>query len=159
MKVRSYEPHDEQQWLRCRVLAFLDTAYYDNVLREKERYDSPAIELVAEEDGIIVGLLDIELEQEKGSICSKIGDQTYIPTGARMYYAGEVAVARNESRLYDLSYNLEDRVSVAKEGQLDEEQDGKYIEDRVNVPPFASDCFQNRIHDKPDANAGGDAVG
>ncbi|MFD0712973.1 GNAT family N-acetyltransferase [Paenibacillus sp. GCM10027626] len=70
MNIRRYEPQDEQNWLRCRVLAFLDTAYYDNVLQEKEKYNSPAIELVAEKNGIIVGLLDVELEKEKGSICS-----------------------------------------------------------------------------------------
>lgn len=41
--VREYRPDDERQWLRCRVLAFLDTAYYDNVLREKERYRNPSM--------------------------------------------------------------------------------------------------------------------
>lgn len=70
MIIRYYRPEDEPSWLRCRVLAFLDTAYYDHVLREKEKYDSPSIELVAEEDGIIIGLMDIELEKEKGRICS-----------------------------------------------------------------------------------------
>jgi ribosomal protein S18 acetylase RimI-like enzyme len=70
MIIRHYRPEDEQGWLQCRVLAFLDTAYYDHVLREKEKYDSPSIELVAEEDGTIIGLLDIELEREKGTVCS-----------------------------------------------------------------------------------------
>jgi len=70
LNIRYYEPHDEQNWLRCRVLSFLNTAYYDNVLREKEQYDSPAIELVAEKNGTIVGILDVELETNKGSICS-----------------------------------------------------------------------------------------
>ena len=68
--IRAYKPADEQGWLRCRVLAFLDTAYFDSVESEKERYDRPAIELVAEEDGEIVGLLDVECEEELGTVCS-----------------------------------------------------------------------------------------
>lgn len=63
-RVRSYEPGDEVGWVRCRVLAFLDSAFYDSVAREKERYENPAIELVAAEEGEIVGLLDAELESE-----------------------------------------------------------------------------------------------
>ncbi|WNS46929.1 GNAT family N-acetyltransferase [Paenibacillus sp. MMS20-IR301] len=71
MEIRPYTPEDEQGWVRCRTLAFLDTAYYDNVLREKERYDYPAIELVAVADGQIIGLLDIEYETEERTVCSR----------------------------------------------------------------------------------------
>ena len=60
--VRSYEPADEVGWLRCRVLSFLDSAFYDAVEQTKEHYEHPAIELVADEDGAIVGLLDVECE-------------------------------------------------------------------------------------------------
>src|SRR5690606_25497830 len=70
MIIRPYRAEDEQQWLRCRVLSFLDTAYYDNVLQEKEKYDHEAIELVANIGNQIVGLIDIELEEKSGSICS-----------------------------------------------------------------------------------------
>lgn len=70
MRIRQYEAKDEQGWVRCRVLAFLDTAYFDNVLREKEHYANPAIELVAEKDGGIVGLLDIELDRADAPVCS-----------------------------------------------------------------------------------------
>ena len=60
--IRSYEPRDEVGWVRCRVLSFLGSAFWDAVERSKERYEQPAIELVAEEDGAIVGLLDVECE-------------------------------------------------------------------------------------------------
>ena len=66
--IRSYEPADETGWLRCRVLSFLDTAFFDAVDQEKERYERPAIELVAEEDGEIVGLLDLESGFEPGMV-------------------------------------------------------------------------------------------
>ncbi|PKR83724.1 GNAT family N-acetyltransferase [Heyndrickxia camelliae] len=71
MKIRPYEICDEIGWVRCRVLSFLDTAYFDNVLKEKEIYSNPAIELVAEEEGQIVGLIDVEFEIEEGTVCSR----------------------------------------------------------------------------------------
>lgn len=69
MIIREYNDGDNFQWVRCRVLSFLDSAYFDNVLREKEHYENPSIELVAEVDNKIVGLIDIEYETEKGEVC------------------------------------------------------------------------------------------
>ena len=68
--VRPYDDRDEQGWLRCRVLSFLTTAFYDAVHREREHYEHPAIELVAERDGEIVGLIDVECEEAPGTVCS-----------------------------------------------------------------------------------------
>ena len=65
-EIRPYRDEDEQGWLRCRVLGFLDSAFHDDVRQEKEHYDCPAVELVAEADGLIVGLLDLELEPAPG---------------------------------------------------------------------------------------------
>lgn len=70
MIIRNYTDKDEQGWLRCRVLSFLNTAYFDNVLNKKEIYENPSIELVAEKDNQIVGLLDIEYEQEPKEVCT-----------------------------------------------------------------------------------------
>jgi ribosomal protein S18 acetylase RimI-like enzyme len=66
--IRKYCNEDEESWVRCRVLAFLDSPYYDDVHREKEHYSSKSIELVAEIDGQIVGLLDIEYETSTSNI-------------------------------------------------------------------------------------------
>lgn len=71
MEIRNYNSSDEIGWLRCRVLSFLDTAYYDNVFKEKEKYKNPAIELVAVENGQIVGLLDIEYDDKEKTVCTK----------------------------------------------------------------------------------------
>lgn len=60
--------------MRCRVLSFLDSAYFDHVCREKAHYDNPAIELVAEVEGSIVGLIDIEYEREEGKACYLEGE-------------------------------------------------------------------------------------
>ncbi|WP_010095195.1 GNAT family N-acetyltransferase [Ornithinibacillus scapharcae] len=71
MEIRQYNPKDEIGWVRCRVLSFIDTAYFDNVLNKKEEYQNPAIELVAVEGGQIVGLLDIEYDNREKAICTK----------------------------------------------------------------------------------------
>src|SRR5690625_7556155 len=71
MIIRHYRKGDEVGWVRCRVLSFLDTAYFDNVLKEKEKYANPAIELVAEEEGQIIGILDVEYEEKERSVCSR----------------------------------------------------------------------------------------
>ena len=62
--IRPYDQRDERGWLICRLLSFFDTAFFDAVEREKERYDKPAIELVAEKEGEIIGLLDLECESD-----------------------------------------------------------------------------------------------
>jgi GNAT superfamily N-acetyltransferase len=62
--IREYEERDERGWLICRLLSFFDTAFFDAVEREKERYARDAIELVAEKDGAIIGLIDVECESD-----------------------------------------------------------------------------------------------
>ena len=69
MTIREYTGHDEQEWLRCRVVSFLDCSYYNDVLTRKESYENDSVSLVAEESGRIVGLIDVEIEKEAGSLC------------------------------------------------------------------------------------------
>jgi len=69
--IRPYRDEDARGWIVCRVLSFLDSAFYDDVRREKERYEHPAIELVAERDDKIVGLIDVECEELAGTVCEE----------------------------------------------------------------------------------------
>lgn len=71
MEIRDYQVTDEIGWVRCRVLSFLNTAYFDNVLQKKETYAQPAIELVAIADQQVIGLLDIEYEVQPHTVCSR----------------------------------------------------------------------------------------
>ncbi|WP_456278916.1 GNAT family N-acetyltransferase [Bacillus sp. AK128] len=71
MEIRRYNADDKIGWVRCRILSFLDTAYFDNVLKEKEKYINPSIELVTVIEGQIVGLIDIEYEKQEGTVCSR----------------------------------------------------------------------------------------
>ena len=68
MLVRPYEAADERSWLRCRVLAFLATAYFDDVLTSKPTYEAPSVELVAVEGAAIVGILDISIQGTAATI-------------------------------------------------------------------------------------------
>ena len=56
--VRDYEAADEPSWLRCRVLGFLGTSYYDDVWPAKRRAD---LELVVVDGGAVVGVLDVSV--------------------------------------------------------------------------------------------------
>lgn len=71
MEIRDYQVKDEIGWVRCRALAFLDTAYFDNVLQKKEIYAGPTIELVAIENQQVIGLIDIEYEVQAQTVCSR----------------------------------------------------------------------------------------
>lgn len=62
--IRPYRPADERDWLRCRVLSFLGTAYFDDLATQRPRYDEPSIELVAEHAGVLVGVLDLTLPDD-----------------------------------------------------------------------------------------------
>ena len=65
MIIRAYKDSDEIGWIRCRVLSFLHTAYFDNVLNKKESYENPAIELVAELNGQIVRFLALNMKRKR----------------------------------------------------------------------------------------------
>lgn len=67
--IREYKPDDERGWLECRVLSFLDSAYYDDVVRQKPSYLNPTIDLVAESDKKIVGFIEVECDLADGTTC------------------------------------------------------------------------------------------
>ena len=67
--IRPYNSSDEEGWLKCRLVSFDDSAYYDDVYTKKPIFDNPSLELVAEIDGKIIGVLDLEKDNKDGSIC------------------------------------------------------------------------------------------
>lgn len=67
--VREYTPADEASWLRCRVLAFLDTSFFDAVVPAKPALEAPGLELVAlDENGTVVALMDTGIERGLATI-------------------------------------------------------------------------------------------
>lgn len=66
--IRDYAAGDEAEWLRCRVLAFLGTSYFDSVERRKPAIPEPGFSLVAVSGGAVVGLMDVEVEGAEATI-------------------------------------------------------------------------------------------
>ena len=67
--IREYKPADESSWLRCRVLSFLDTSYYDDVARAKPEIPAPGMELVAvDQRETVLGIMDISIDGELATI-------------------------------------------------------------------------------------------
>lgn len=67
--VRAYRPADESGWLRCRVLAFLSTQYYDDVKPHRTVLAEPSIALVAvSPTGEIIGILDVQVDGNAATI-------------------------------------------------------------------------------------------
>lgn len=60
--IRAYREADEDGWLRCRVLSFLYTPYFDDVLTAKPDHGLPTVSLVAADGDRIDGLIDITLD-------------------------------------------------------------------------------------------------
>lgn len=82
---------DERGWVRCRLISFLDSSYYDDVKREKEQYDHPSICLVAEHDNQIIGFIDVEYEENIGEVCYLQGQ-----LGANIWNLGVLPEYRNK---------------------------------------------------------------
>jgi ribosomal protein S18 acetylase RimI-like enzyme len=68
-RIRTYRPADEPDWVRSRAVSFLDTCYYDAIEPRKPAVKADSvIDLVAVDDGRIVGILDVALRGELATI-------------------------------------------------------------------------------------------
>ncbi|AQX79409.1 GNAT family N-acetyltransferase [Plantibacter flavus] len=69
--IRPYEASDESSWVRCRVLAFLTTQYYDDVWPRRPDMSAPSFGLVAvDAEGRVIGLLDVSVDADAATIDS-----------------------------------------------------------------------------------------
>lgn len=66
--LRDYRDTDSASWLECRLLSFFHMQYYDDVAIERPRFDLPAVQLVATDDDLVVGLMDLEISDTKATI-------------------------------------------------------------------------------------------
>lgn len=67
--IRAFSPADETSWLRCRVLAFLSTQYYDDVRQHRPQLSEPSFGLVAvDAEQHVVGLLDVHVDGAEATI-------------------------------------------------------------------------------------------
>lgn len=68
ISVRPYRDSDEKNWVNCRVQAFLDSSYRDDVQQYREEYENPSVRIVAvrDQDQQVLGFLDVEYCSEQG---------------------------------------------------------------------------------------------
>ena len=63
MKIINYSKKYEEGWLRCRVLAYLHTSMYEDVVTKKPTFEGrTSIELIVVENDEVIGILDIVLD-------------------------------------------------------------------------------------------------
>lgn len=71
-RLRPYQPADETSWLRCRVLSFLGSQYFDDVRTSRTVLQDPSIALVAvigtPPEETVVGILDVEISGAAATI-------------------------------------------------------------------------------------------
>jgi len=71
MKIRFYQASDEKNWVYTKALSYLFSPFFDDMETEKTAFNpeiyQDSIELVAEIDQQIVGLLDIGIYQPEVS--------------------------------------------------------------------------------------------
>lgn len=68
VELRPYQDSDQRSWLRCRLLGFFDTNYYDDVWTTRPDYDRPSIKLVAVEGAEVIGIIDVEINGDQATI-------------------------------------------------------------------------------------------
>ena len=67
--IRDYQDADEPSWLRCRVLSFLATDYFDDVHRRKPSVPAPGFSLVAvDRQHTVIGIIDVTVEADQATI-------------------------------------------------------------------------------------------
>ncbi|NUR99903.1 MAG: GNAT family N-acetyltransferase [Kribbellaceae bacterium] len=67
-EIREYRDSDAAGWLRCRLLSFFNTEYFDDVVTERPAFENPAHRLVAVDNDMIVALMDVELFPDRATI-------------------------------------------------------------------------------------------
>ncbi len=111
VKIRNYRLSDEEKWLDCHKDSYNKSFFFDELLKIKPRYETPSIELVALYKDIIVGILDIEIEEESGQLCFKNGEKSGIISviGVKPQYQRKKVA----SKLLNSSINLlKDQYSI-----------------------------------------------
>ena len=110
MNFREYTPSDEKEWVRCRVLSFLDSSYYDDVRTTKETYEHPSVCLVAECGGHLIGFIDIEYERTAGDVCYLKGG-----LGAAIWHLGVLPEYRRQGvarKLWHMAKNMLNELGI-----------------------------------------------
>ncbi|MBR7829468.1 GNAT family N-acetyltransferase [Actinospica sp. MGRD01-02] len=113
-EIRAYEAADENEWVRCRAVAFLDTSYYDAVEPVKPTVEADeVIDLVAVDDGHIVGILDIAVRGDLATIETLCVHPEYrrLAIATRLLWEGIARLEHTPARILD-AWTREDRAAL-----------------------------------------------
>jgi homoserine kinase type II len=125
-QIRTYEDTDETDWVRCRAVAFLDTCYYDAVEPGKPTVEADeVIDLVAVDDGHIVGILDIAVRGDVATIETVCVHPEYrrLAIATRLLREGIARLEHTPARILD-AWTREDGAALewyAARGFVEEE--------------------------------------
>jgi len=149
--VRDYAPGDETSWLRCRVLAFLDTNYYDDVVTVKPKREA-GLELVAAVDEQIIGLLDASVTGSQSTIETIAVHPDYRRLGVGQGLLNEVSDRLQGRGVVQIdAWTRDDEGTLAWYRSQGFEQEMRYLHVYASSPDEASSTFSSEMDLTPRA--------
>ena len=67
--IRDYEDRDEQEWMIVHAIILTISHAWNYTIQQRPTYEHDSVKLVALDGDKIVGLMDIEIENEPGKLC------------------------------------------------------------------------------------------
>ncbi|WP_298178757.1 GNAT family N-acetyltransferase [Saccharomonospora sp.] len=103
VQIRPYNDADAQSWLRCRLLSFFPTQYYDDVVIERPNLDEPSIRLVGVIGADVVGILDVSISDDAATIetVAVLPEHARTGTATRLLHAALPELRRRKVRTLD----------------------------------------------------------
>jgi len=144
--IRDYTPQDETQWLRCRVLAFLDTNYYDDVATTKPTREA-GLELVATVGDQVVGLLDASLTGTESTIETIAVHPDYRRLGIAHRLLTEICDRLHQRGATQLdAWTRDDKATLAWYQSQGFEQKMRYLHVYASTPEEAVTAFDSQLN-------------
>jgi len=67
--VRDYQDADCDQWMRVHAIILTMSHAWNYSIQERPEYEHDSVRLVALDEGRLIGLMDVEIEDEPGTLC------------------------------------------------------------------------------------------
>ena len=96
LEIRNFTSLDEKEWLKCHTAAYYESYFFDELVKIKPRYEATSLELVGIVNKEIVGILDIEIEEETGQLSFQEAEKSGLISiiGIKPYYRRKTIATR-----------------------------------------------------------------